>query len=799
MAFILFVPNLSFAQIDMDKQLKNRREKEDTYDDSDADRHGDNMTSFYLMKRLGDKKLAFVDTIKLNYFHRAFIEGLSIAESYNGTYASPYQSKIYFDRPLNKWDEFYFTNPYEHLIHRGKQQQWYNVKVPYTFIKYTQGGADQNKEQNFNFKFSSNLGPKWTFGGDVDIDYANGYYAFTKAKNITYRLFGSYEGDRYKAYASIGNTNTINQENGGITDPRFITNPNDFADGKRKLLPKDIPTKYKSTWNRVVYGEGRFHHKYSLGFYKKLDDDGNIIDNTQKVNEVGPQEGGQMSTPPLPDIKIPDETGADPELLEAPTPPEEVTEELGKDSTETSDKKTLDSEDEENEDEHSLNDVPSKPDDTEDEPPLKDKDKDEKIAPPVRKRAGKSSGQALTENDDENENKEEKPTRVFIPVTNIFHDISFQKGRRSWVSQDPVFSELYPDPIIPRPNGSKFFPNDRFYAMKISNTLGIELMEGFHKWAKMGIAAFVAYDHEEYKQPLMNKDDAERLEVEQEVIKEKQNTTYVGGRISSNSFKYFKYYIWGQIGVAGAQAGEMEISGELTTSLKILKKDVAARATIDILNTPPSYFLRHYKASIHEWQQELDMIQVMRLGGELIVPFTKTRIHANVETLQNPIKVNEKAEPEQVKTNSRVLAIGLDQKLSWSILNWENNVVWQKSSNDNITPLPEWAIYSNFYIQTLIAKVMTLQLGVDAKWHTKYYAPYYEPSTQLFMPQDKVQIGGEAPLLSAYANVHLKRARFFVKYYNIGALVFRPNYFSMPYYPLYPPLFRLGIAIDLRN
>lgn len=719
------------AQIDMERQLKERAEEKDTYDDSDRDRHG-NFHTFYLTPRTGDMKNAWADTLVLNYYHRAFVEGLSVAESYTGTQASPYESKIYFDRPLDRWGEFYFTNPYNHLIRRGQRMQWYDTKVPYTFLKYHTVGSGEEKEQNFTFNFSTNLGKRWSLGGDVDIDYANGYYGATNSKNVTYRIFSYYRGNRYQAYASIGNTNTVNQESGGVTDMRYITHPDEFNEGRRALLPKDIPTKYKSTWNRVIFGAGRFYHKYSLGFYRELDSDGNVKET-------------QSDTPPvaLPDSIAPLPANAEVQSDTIPATPAERSN--------------------------------------------------------VRKRAGKSSGQAEAPVD-EDEKKEEKENRVFVPVTSFFHDFQLEKGHRAFLSLDPAFEKEYPNPIIPKPSGARFFPNDTFDALKISNTLGVELMEGFHKWAKMGIAAFVSYDHEQYTQPLMNWEDAMRLKIDNiETLKAVENTVYVGGRINSNSFKYFDYYVWGQVGVAGAQAGKIEIKGELNTRIPLFKKEVGLSATVDLLNTRPSYFLRHYKASLHEWNQELSMIQLLRIGGELNIPFTKTRVHVGLETLQNPMVANEKGQPVQVNTNTRVLAVGLDQTLSWKILNWENSIVWQKSSDQSITPLPELAVYSNFYFRFLIAKVMTLQLGVDAKWHTAYNAPYYEPSTQLFRPQTEVMIGGGVPLLNAYANVHLKRTKFFLKYYNIGALITRPNNFSMPMYPTYPPVLRLGLAIDLRN
>lgn len=719
------------AQIDMERQLKERSEEKDTYDDSDRDRHG-NFHTFYLTPRTGDMKKAWADTLMLNYYHRAFVEGLSVAESYTGTQASPYQSKIYFDRPINRWGEFFFTNPYNHLIRRNERMQWYDTKVPYTFLKYHTVGTGNQKEQNFTFNFSTNLGKRWSLGGDVDIDYANGYYAATNSNNVTYRVFSYYRGDRYQAYTSIGNTNTVNQESGGVTDMRYITHPDEFNEGRRALQPKDIPTKYKSTWNRVVYGVGRLYHKYSLGFYRELNSEGNVLATKPETHQVA-----------LTDSVIP--VSRDTEIV-------------------------LDT----------ITGIPAE-------------------RPNVRKRAGKSSGQADVPTI-ENEEKEEIENRVFVPVTSFFHDFQLEQGQRTWISLDPTFEKEYPNPIIPKPAGARYFPNDVFDALKMSNTLGVELMEGFHKWAKMGVAVFASYDHERYTQPLMSWEDAMRLKIDDiETLRAVENTVYVGGRINSSSFKYFDYYVWGQVGIAGVQAGEIEVKGELNTRIPLFRKEVGLSAKIDFLNTRPSYFLRHYKASLHEWNQELAMIQLLRIGGELNIPFTKTRVHVDLETLQNPMVANQKGEPIQMSTNTRILAIGLEQKLSWKILNWENSIVWQKSSDQSITPLPELSAYSNFYFRFLIAKVMTLQLGIDAKWHTAYHAPYYEPSTQLFRPQSEILIGGGIPLLNAYANLHLKRTRFFLKYYNVGALITNPNNFSMPMYPTYPPVLRLGLAIDLRN
>ncbi len=93
---------------------------------------------------------------------------------------------------------------------------------------------------------------------------------------------------------------------------------------------------------------------------------------------------------------------------------------------------------------------------------------------------------------------------------------------------------------------------------------------------------------------------------------------------------------------------------------------------------------------------------------------------------------------------------------------------------------------------------LTLQLGVDAHYHTKYYAPGYEPALLQFYNQRQKEIGNY-PLVTGYANMHLKQLRFFVMFYNIAHFVLKPNYFSLPDYPFNPMLFKLGVSVNLNN
>lgn len=60
-----------------------------------------------------------------------------------------------------------------------------------------------------------------------------GYYNNQNTSYFNAALFGSYIGDRYEATLLYSNNYLKMNENGGITDDRYITRPEEMAEGKR--------------------------------------------------------------------------------------------------------------------------------------------------------------------------------------------------------------------------------------------------------------------------------------------------------------------------------------------------------------------------------------------------------------------------------------------------------------------------------------------------------------------------------------------------------------------------------------
>ena len=101
-----------------------------------------------------------------------------------------------------------------------------------------------------------------------------------------------------------------------------------------------------------------------------------------------------------------------------------------------------------------------------------------------------------------------------------------------------------------------------------------------------------------------------------------------------------------------------------------------------------------------------------------------------------------------------------------------------------------------FFVFGLAKKVLQIEMGADVRYFSKYYAPDYSPVIGQFYnqnPDDKIEIGA-FPIVNVYANLHLKRTRFFIMMYHVNAGSGKSNYFLAPHYPINPRMIKFGLS-----
>ncbi|NLA63257.1 MAG: putative porin [Bacteroidales bacterium] len=386
--------------------------------------------------------------------------------------------------------------------------------------------------------------------------------------------------------------------------------------------------------------------------------------------------------------------------------------------------------------------------------------------------------------------------KEFVPVASIILTSRYKEQYRRFLSYDTARVTLPNGDVVGKidtlynNNYYKSAVDDSTRFSTLKNTLALSMREGFRDWVKFGLTVFV--EHETRNFNLLDTIGDGRY-------KHKEQSTIIGGILSKQQGKYLRFNAEADLGVLGENLGEFRINGNVQTTFNIAGKQANLMGEAYIKNLKPKFLEQQYHSKYFWWNNDFDDTRRVYIGGKLFIPFTNTTLSVGVENIQNLVYFDVNKLPFQESDNIQVVSARVDQNFKAGIFNWNNSVVYQTSSNEDAIPLPTLSAYSNLFLKTKIVDELTLQLGVDAHYHTEYYAPGYEAALLQFYNQREKKVGNY-PIMTGYANMHLKQMRFFVMMYNIGDLIIgKPNYFSLPNYPVNPMLFKLGVSVNLNN
>jgi hypothetical protein len=372
--------------------------------------------------------------------------------------------------------------------------------------------------------------------------------------------------------------------------------------------------------------------------------------------------------------------------------------------------------------------------------------------------------------------KEDSVRMDYVPVTKFAHTIKFDDLRKRYFEAN-TDSTFYAHTYMPLKQ-----TNDTSALKTLTNTFSISLVEEFNKWMPFGLTAFIENEIQQYS---FNKDTL--------IEHMNQSTTKIGGILSKQRGNRFKYNVLGELSMIGYKAGDFRVEGNAGGFFKLWKDSVSLVANGFVRNDNPSYFFQHYNSNHFRWDNNFANIYRTHVGGTFSIPTRLFSLNVSIENITNYLYFNSNALPVQFSGNIQVLSANLKQDFHFGKFGLDNNVVYQLSSQPGLLPLPDLALYHNLYYDDLWFKVLSMQIGVNVRYHTAYYAPAYMPATGQFYNQSKVLIGNY-PVVNAYLNFHLKRTRFFLEYYHFNNMFMKGAYYSMPNYPIDPVIMKMGVS-----
>lgn len=425
-------------------------------------------------------------------------------------------------------------------------------------MTYSNSGNRTNGDDHFTAKFGANAGKRLGVGFKFDYLYARGYYQNQSTSHFDYTLYGSYIGDRYQAHLLFSTNHQKVTENGGVANDDYITHPESFSDD---YSASEIPTVLERNWNRNDNLHVYFNHKYSLGFSRKVPMTEDEI-KAKKFALASAEENKKGDNDHAPSNR--NRHNAKTEERSFGGRPKDAAV-VGQEPGNAQEK---------GEDRISINKATA----------------DSLMALAPEKKA--DTAWVKTE---------------YVPVTSFIHTMSFDRYRRIYeVYQTPENFYAHTYKVDEKLTGDSIYDKTTHY--RFNNTFAISLLEGFNKWAKAGLKAFISYDLKYYGLP--------------DTLKAKtytENDISIGGQISKVQGKLLHYNAMLEANVAGPNSGDLKIDARADLNFKLFGDTLSLQACAFLHRIRPSFYFRHYQGR-HAWwdNDDLKRITHSRIAGMLL-------------------------------------------------------------------------------------------------------------------------------------------------------------------------------------
>ena len=711
--------------------------------------------------RFGDRVEAKPDTASHMFMNSIFTTGMRSEYNSTGNLGAPRQARLFIDRMEN--NNFIFVNPYDYVVTPVEKFQFTNTLSPLTNISYNNCGNRTNGEDHFKTKFAVNAGKRLGIGFLIDYIYGRGYYNAQSTSHFKAALYGSYMGERYQAHLLFNTLHEKVTENGGITSELYITHPESFNEN---FATSEIPTMLEQNWNRNDNQHIFFTQRYSVGFNRKV---------PMTPEEIKARKFAIESQKEQDEKKA--RAKAEKEAMDAGVEFDKKNAKLPKSYSGRPDNAKVTTK--------------TAPADS------------AAIASGRVKVNGKNMADSLLAASNKAKEDTSWLKDEYVPVTSFIHTADFTTYRRiyeAYATPENYYLDTYK--VKERLAGDSIY--DKTSNWNLRNTFAIALLEGFNKWIKTGAKVFATHTLSHYVLP----DSVGTTSWN-------EHSVAVGAQLSKTQGKSLHFNVTGDVAVVGYNVGEIKIDGGVDLNFPLLGDTMTLAASGFYHHVKPSFYFRHYQ-SRHLWwdSDDLSMIDHLRAQGVLNYAKTRTRFRFAFDEIKNYAyfassftnsddngRLYNMAYSRQASSPITVLTAEVAQDLAFGPLHWETTLTWQKSTNQDVLPLPAINAYTNLYLRFKIARVLNCDFGADARFFTKYAAPDYFPSLGQYTVQEnenKQKIGGY-PVINAYFNFKLSRARFFVMMSHVNCGSGNKEYFFTPNYPLNGRVFRFGISWDFAN
>lgn len=352
-----------------------------------------------------------------------------------------------------------------------------------------------------------------------------------------------------------------------------------------------------------------------------------------------------------------------------------------------------------------------------------------------------------------------------ITTAFIGHSSEFSTYTRKYTdnTNDSFSKDYYHDRWFYSPDASA----DSMRVMKLDNKLYIRLQP----WSDEGVVSKLDLGIGDYLKHYLDSTTLRPL-------KHTENSAYVyagaRGQIRNNVFWNAKAsYVF-----AGYDFGNMDIEAEARLDVypfrRARKSPASLSARFETSLTRPTFYQQRLNTNHFRWDNNFSRISETRLEGRLEIPRWNLDASVGYALLDNNIYYDSEGMVRQNEEAMSVLSAYLRKEFALGPLHLDNRALVQFSSKPEVVPVPTAAFNLRAFLQFVVQRdesktrnIMTMQIGADAWYNTRWHSPAWNPNVGVFYNQN-VEMYNNGPWFDLFVNVQWKRACIFIKYQNAG-------------------------------
>ena len=274
-----------------------------------------------------------------------------------------------------------------------------------------------------------------------------------------------------------------------------------------------------------------------------------------------------------------------------------------------------------------------------------------------------------------------------------------------------------------------------------------------------------------------------------------RNSTYVYGSIEGNVKRYLDWNADVKFHLFGYRRQDLSVGGDVAFKVYVRGRPMTLKGSLRHEIRTPGYWTESYFSNHFVWSNSFSKESETRFSVTFSAPQIGLELGGYQSLLGDRIYYGADQLPAQYGGTVTVSGLYAQKDFRFGGLHLNHRVLYQYSSAEEVVPVPAISAYLSYYFEFNVVKnVLRLQLGLDGRYNTSYYAFGYNPATAQFYNQREKKLGNY-PMIDVFAAAKWKRMRILIKMQHLNENMFGDrNYFTVLHYPQNPRMFKLGVS-----